>query len=405
MGSHLDPYSDFPTPRPNNVVQPLDPSILTQPVWINLFLTPGAAIPTRVPVTRTAPPPAITPTQVASATPTAQATASPTNTKASFLATPTGTSLPVSSKSPKITFTATALPSADLMITKSNNVLVYSPGGTLTYTVVVANDGPNHVSGAVLSDPIQPQIASWSWACNSQNGGASGCDTANNTGDNFTDKIDLPAGASVVYTVTANIRNDADGTLANTAYVQGPVDVPDPVPGNNSATDMDDISHSLPYGSIGTNPDNSWNIQPPGSSLTLAFDAPLMVGSHPGWDIVMYELANGSGIAMDLITLQIGDGSNWYTVFNWGDNVPDRNTNLDIGVLGGIERDNRAFDTIPESDILYPFNSGTDASPATGIVIDLDGVVPNGTYLYFRVLSPGGDMDGGCEIDAIAVLP
>jgi hypothetical protein len=169
---------------------------------------------------------------------------------------------------------------------------------------------------------------------------------------------------------------------------------------------MDDLPSSFPYEDIGTTPDQNTSVVPPGSSVTLAFDTPILVGGHAGWDLIYYELPNGTGIAMDLVILQISDGLNWYTILHWGDDLPDTNTNLDISIVGGSETDNRNFTTPPDSNILYPFNSGTLESPATGIVIELDGVVPSGVYPYIRIISPaGGDMDGGCEVDAIVIFP
>src|SRR5436190_18930939 len=50
MESNLNPNSDFLTHRPVSFIEPLDPSILTQPAWINLFLTPGISLATRTPL-------------------------------------------------------------------------------------------------------------------------------------------------------------------------------------------------------------------------------------------------------------------------------------------------------------------------------------------------------------------
>jgi uncharacterized repeat protein (TIGR01451 family) len=418
MRSQIDPNSVYLTRPVDYVVPPLDPAILTQPVWIEFFLTPGAIVPTRVPVTPAPELPTITSTQAVPATPTFLPTASPTNPSVFFPATRTSYPAITNTSRPR-DFTATPplaepspipgstrVPQADLHITMNNNVVVYSPGGTLIYTVVVTNQGPDPVAGAVLIDEIPSQITAWSWECTSQINGASGCAPQVNSTAGFSATVDLPGGASIVYTVTANILGNAAGTLANTVSVAAPAGVIDPLPGNNSATDMDDLLYSMPYGAIGTNPDGSTAVISPGTAVTLAFDTPLVVGGHPDWDLVLYELKNGSGIAMDLITLQISDGNNWYTVFNWGDNLADTNSNMNIGVLGGSETDNRAFTSPPASDVLYPFGTGTTANPATGIVIELDNVVPAGTYPYFRISSPaGGDMDGGCEIDAIVIVP
>ena len=69
MGSNLNPDSDFLTNRPVNLFEPLDPAILTQPVWLDVFLTPGASFLTRTPQptftstpTITGTPPTATPT-------------------------------------------------------------------------------------------------------------------------------------------------------------------------------------------------------------------------------------------------------------------------------------------------------------------------------------------------------
>jgi uncharacterized repeat protein (TIGR01451 family) len=284
-------------------------------------------------------------------------------------------------------------------------VSYYAAGGTLTYTIVVSNNSPLNVTGALVSDPLPPQIMDWSWTCSTSNG-ASECDPSGSNSANFNDVVNLPGGSSVVYTVVARIRGDAFGSLSNTASVTPPAGIADPAPGNNSATDTDELANTLPYGDIGTTPDYYAYILPVGSSLTFAFNTPLVVNGHPSWDLVLYEMPYGSGIAIDMIQLQIGDGTNWYTVFYWGDQAADTNSNLNIGSLGGSETDNRDFTTAPSSDILYPFGSGTVANPATGVVIELDNFVPPGTYPYFRILSPaGGDMDGASEIDAISVLP
>jgi hypothetical protein len=41
---------------------------------------------------------------------------------------------------------------------------------------------------------------------------------------------------------------------------------------------------------------------------------------------------------------------------------------------------------------------------STGIGIDLDGVVPPGTYPYIRIISPS-DSGDGVDVDAIEILP
>lgn len=281
---------------------------------------------------------------------------------------------------------------ADLRVTKGDGGLtVYEAGGAIIYTVVVSNNGPDNVVGAVVGDNLPPQVASWDWACAAVIN-ASGCNGVVGSTANFTDVVDIQSGGSVEYTVTARISDNPSGNLVNTATVTGPGGVYDPVPGNNSAADTNEFAASLPIGGISPSRDDRYEILPPGSSITIAFGSPITVGSHAGYDLVYYEFPNGTGIFMDLIILEIGDGTNWYTILNWGDGIPDTNTNIDINIIGGSETDNREI----ASAFLWNL---------TGVAIDLEGAIPNGTYFYLRITSPAGDSGDGAEVDAIEILP
>ena len=443
MDSKLDPNSDFLTLRPAGFIEPVDSSILTPPAWINLFLTPGATFPTRQSqntATATSAIPNISPTNTRQAIATATRTSvffiSPTPTQISnpvssrtatatimrtttvtptrtntplvpFTATntPTVTSTPTITQTATTTPTATATPTAtptmssdaDLQITLFDNGTTYIAGGTLTYTVTITNNGPASVTGAVVTDALPAQISSWSWNCASF-GGAKGCDPVSTSGTNFTDSVNLPSGASITYTVTASVSGAATGDLTNTASISIPIGMNDPFPGNNFASDTDQlfVYSNLPAGNIGPTQDWNTDILPPGSSITVAFDTPLIANGDGAYDFVYYELLNGSGVMMDFVLIQISDGDNWYTVFNWGDNAANTNSNLNINVIGGVESDNRDFTTPPASDIL---------SNSTGVLIDVDSIVPPGTYPYIRIISPAPDNGDGCEVDAIVILP
>jgi len=284
-------------------------------------------------------------------------------------------------------------PIADLQITKNDGVAAYTPGGTLTYVITVTNTGPSGVTGAVVADaiPATAQISSWSWACTSQNNGATGCDAAASNSANFTDIVDLPNGASIVYTVTANIAAGATGNLANTATITEPFGITDPNATNNSATDTD--STSL-YGDIGTGRDDVIETLTPGNTpLILALSPQALVNGDLGvWDIIYYEQAVGSGIDMDQIILEVGDGTTWYTILYWGDGVPDVATNINTAVLGTCagEPDNCPINSI------FLFNG-------TGVAIDLDSLgIPAGSYPFLRITLPGGS--GNVGIDGIYVI-
>ncbi len=138
--------------------------------------------------------------------------------------------------------TDTSNPQADLSVTKDDGVTVVAPGSTITYTVTVSNAGPSDATGTTVSDPKPAQIDTWDWACAAQTGGASGCDGVSGSTTDFSDTVNLPAGASITYTVTAHISASAsNGTLTNTVTVTPPAGVTDSTPGDNSDDDVDQI--------------------------------------------------------------------------------------------------------------------------------------------------------------------
>jgi hypothetical protein len=90
---------------------------------------------------------------------------------------------------------------------------------------------------------------------------------------------------------------------------------------------------------------------------------------------------------MDLVILQISDGRNWYTVFNWGDGVPDT---TDINPTECPSEADNCPITIPPTN-------------PPGITITVSGI-PNGTYPYIRIISPA-DSGDGLDVNTITVLP
>jgi hypothetical protein len=131
---------------------------------------------------------------------------------------------------------------ADLAITKTDGVTTVRPGNTLTYTIVVTNNGPSTVTGAVVADARPAEISSWAWTCAPT--GVAGCGGTNNNGTGNISKTlgTLASGASVTFAVVSTVSNTATaGPLTNTATVTVPSTILDSNPANNSATDTDTI--------------------------------------------------------------------------------------------------------------------------------------------------------------------
>jgi hypothetical protein len=125
------------------------------------------------------------------------------------------------------------------------------------------------------------------------------------------------------------------------------------------------------------------------------------ITSHSGYDLVYYERAACSGICLDWVQVDVCDDatcSTRVTVFNWGDGLPDGNTNVAAYAAGG-EDDN---EDIPAAALHC---SGLFC---TGITIDVDalGPVPPGGYQRLRIWSPyNWPNNDGAEVDAIEIVP
>jgi uncharacterized repeat protein (TIGR01451 family) len=176
----------------------------------------------------------------------------------------------------------TFAPQADLGITKTDGVTTVTPGGSLTYTIVVSNAGPSDAPGGTIVGDTFPASLTCTWTCAGAGGG--GCGNTSSAG-NIGEGINLPAGGSVTYTVLCTVSPTATGTVSNTATVSmmqgGPTD---PNPGNNSATDTDTVT--IPPGAKVTGTKTAAGSFQPGSDLTytivLTNGGSTAQGDNPG---------------------------------------------------------------------------------------------------------------------------
>ena len=168
------------------------------------------------------------------------------------------------------TDTNTNNPQADLAITKDDGVTTYTPGGTLTYTVTVTNNGPSAVTGASVTDTFPTEFASVSWTCVVAGGASvtatSTCDGSTaNTGTSIADTVDLPVSSTLTYTITAVVSGTATGDIVNTASVTPPGGTTDPTPGNDDSTDT---NTNNPQADLAITKDDGVTTYTPGGTLT-----------------------------------------------------------------------------------------------------------------------------------------
>ncbi len=122
----------------------------------------------------------------------------------------------------------------DISVTKDDGVTAAVPGqDTITYTIVVTNNGGATVEGVDVDDTFPTDLdCTYSSVAA---GGATGNDDSGTLAIDNT--LSMPPRSSVTYTVTCAIDPAATGTLANTVTAIPPV--MDTSPGDNTATDDD----------------------------------------------------------------------------------------------------------------------------------------------------------------------
>lgn len=129
---------------------------------------------------------------------------------------------------------------SDLSITKTDGVTTVGPGGTLTYTIVAGNTGPQAANGATVADTFPAECTTVSWTC----AGAGGATCTAAGSGTINDTVNLPAAGAATYTAICSVSGAAtNGTvISNTATVTIAGGGSDPVPGNNSATDTTTVA-------------------------------------------------------------------------------------------------------------------------------------------------------------------
>ena len=124
-------------------------------------------------------------------------------------------------------------PMANLSATKTAAASTVAPGGTVDYTLTIANAGPDGVVGATVTDTFPAAFSSVLWACAATAG--SSCAPATGSG-NINKLVNLAPMGSIVFTAQAVTRGDASGSITNNVAVVPPTGTTDPGLGNNIGT-------------------------------------------------------------------------------------------------------------------------------------------------------------------------
>jgi uncharacterized repeat protein (TIGR01451 family) len=142
--------------------------------------------------------------------------------------------------SPTHTFAIAVAPGADLQIAKSNARSTLVDGDITVYAIVVANAGPNAVSGARVRDLLPATLINASWMCVPSASTAPCPSPATGTGS-----IDVNVNLGVAQFLRFDLMAEVDGSVGSFVTNTARIDVPAGVAGldasNDSATDQDSI--------------------------------------------------------------------------------------------------------------------------------------------------------------------
>lgn len=126
--------------------------------------------------------------------------------------------------------------SVEVTVDKTDNTPLYVPGTTTQYKITVVNKGPSDLMGATFRDPLPTGITVASWTAVSPDGAQPAI-----SGNGAIDQpLNLPAGSTIVYTLTLNIPANFTGSLVNTATATIPAGYTNINPARNTSTDTDD---------------------------------------------------------------------------------------------------------------------------------------------------------------------
>ena len=286
---------------------------------------------------------------------------------------------------------------ADLSITKTDGAATEVPGTPVTYTITAGNAGPDPAT-ATVADTFPGILSGATWT----SVGAGGGTVAASGSGNINEPVNLPAGGSVTFTVTANIAASATGSLVNTASVAIGAGVTDPDLSNNSATDTDTltpqsdlsitktdgVATATPGGSVTytITVSNAGPSDAPGSTVADTFPAVLTgtwtgVGAGGGTGT-----AAGAGNINDTVNLPVG-GSFTYTV----------SASISPAATGTLSNTATAATAGGVTDLNPANNSATDNDTLTPMsdlsITKTDGVataVPGGSVTYTITASNAG---------------
>lgn len=112
------------------------------------------------------------------------------------------------------------IPQPLVSIDKSADTTTLPPGGNITYTVTVANNGDVPATGTVIDDAIPAGISAFAWTCTASGGAV--CPNLSGSGAIHETLATFPVGGQVVYRITATVAAIPPASIVNTSTANPP---------------------------------------------------------------------------------------------------------------------------------------------------------------------------------------
>ena len=125
----------------------------------------------------------------------------------------------------------------DLAVAIQDGVATYQPGQESVYTVIISNDGPDAVAGARVVAPLPTGVTSASWTAQYSPGASGAASGSSSEGEIFNEFITLPAGGSVIVTVSSQVDPAAVADITFEVDAVVPFAETDVATTNNTAAD------------------------------------------------------------------------------------------------------------------------------------------------------------------------
>jgi uncharacterized repeat protein (TIGR01451 family) len=257
--------------------------------------------------------------------------------------------------------------SADLSITKTDDVETVIPGSAITYTIIVTNKGPGDLSSVTVRDTLPADFLDPVFS------------TPYGLYDSSTGEwtVDLAAGESATMIVDGTVSVAASGSLSNTVTVQTPAGFTDPDTTDNSSTDIDTIlSASAPpeislvkritavNGNRTKNPNDN-------TALNTFVDGPGNADNHPSWPTGYLQGAIDAGLVkpqdeVEYTIYFLSSGSGDAQAVKLCDRVPTEQTlvpnafNSTPQASGGIAGDRAVEVSLGSSTLSYTTTNDGD---------------------------------------------